>query len=75
MLDELAEIPTYTEALGLVSAEVYEYDGVYSLFLVGDKVACFLGNCNSLDDCREEIKTLSKLARYLPSSASPSSVS
>ena len=28
MLDELTELPIYTQSLGLASAEVYEYDGV-----------------------------------------------
>ena len=63
MLDELTDLPIYTQSLGLASAEVHRHDGVYSLFLVGDQVACFLGNSNSLEDCQEEIKTLSKLAR------------
>lgn len=74
MLDEVNEFPVYTEMLGLVSAKVYEYDGVYSLFLEGDKVVCFLGNCNSLDRCQEEIKTLGRLAKHLPSSGLPTSV-
>ena len=65
MLNELTEFPVYTEPLGLASAEVYKYDGVYSLFVVGDQVMCFLGNCNSLRDCQEEIKSLNKLANSL----------
>lgn len=62
---ELTEVPIYTERVGPVSAKVYLCDGVYSLFIVGDTVACFLGNCNSLEDCQEEIKSLGALAKAL----------
>ena len=75
MLDELTEPPIYEETLGLVSAEVYKYNGVYSIFLVGDQVMCFLGNYNSLKDCQEEIKLLSRLANSFPLSVSSSLVS
>lgn len=75
MLDDPTEFPIYTEMLGLVSAEVYQYDGVYALFLVGDQVACFLGNCKSLEDCQEEIKSLRKLAKSLAPSTNLSLVS
>ena len=74
MLDELTELPIFTEMLGMVSAKVYESDGVYSLFLAGDNVACFLGNYKSLDLCREEIRTMGMLTKYLPSSGLPTSV-
>ena len=75
MLDELTELPVYTQSLGWVNAEVYQYDGVYSLFVVGDQVMCFLGNSNSLEDCREEIKSLRKLARSFSSAESLNLVS
>ena len=48
MLDDPTEFPIYTEMLGLVSAEVYQYDGVYALFLVGDQVACFLAHISHM---------------------------
>ena len=75
MLDELNELPIYTEMLGLASAVVYQYDGVYSLFLVGDQLACFIENCNSREDCQEEIKYLRKLAKSFGISSSLSLVS
>ena len=75
MLDELAEFPIYTQSLGLASAEVYECDGVYSLFIVGDQVMCFLGHCNSLEDCQEEIKSLRELAKSFSSVGVSDSVS
>ena len=53
----------YTEPVGLATAEVYHYRGIYSVLLMGDRVACFLGNSTSLEDCKEEIKHLKKLAR------------
>ena len=74
MLDELEDLPIYTETVGLVSAEVYKYGGVYSLYVVGDQVTCFLGNCKSLEDCQEEIKLLSKLANSFPFSVGSSLV-
>ena len=75
MLGELTDIPIYTEPLGLVSAEVYKNDGGYSLFVVGDQVMCFLGNCDSLEDCQEEIKLLSRLANAFPFSVGSGLVS
>ncbi len=66
-MDELTELPIFTEMLGIVSAKVYECDGVYSLFLAGDNVACFIGNYKSPDHCKEEIRTLGRLTKYLSS--------
>ena len=55
--------PVYTEQVGLSTAEVYQYRGIYSVLLMGDRVVCFLGNSTSLEDCKEEIKHLKKLAK------------
>ena len=57
MLDESTEFPAYTQSLGLASVDVYEYDGVYSMFLIRDRVNCFFGNRNSLEGCQEEIES------------------
>ena len=72
MLDGLTGLPIYTETVGMVSVEVYKRRGVYSLFVVGDQVKCFLGTCKSLEDCQEEIKLLSRLANSLPFSVNSS---
>ena len=69
MSDQSTSQPVYAETVGLATAEVYHYKGVYSLFLVGDQVACFLGNATSLDDCQEEIKSLKELSGHLVKSA------
>ena len=55
MSDKLRGKPVYTEPVGLSTAEVYHYRGIYSVLLMGDRVACFLGNSTSLEDCKEEI--------------------
>ena len=43
MSDKLRGKPVYTEPVGLATAEVYHYRGIYSVLLMGDRVACFLG--------------------------------
>ena len=63
MHDRCASQPIYAEAVGLSTAEVYHDNGVYSVFLVGDQVACFLGKSTSLEDCRDEIESIKELAR------------
>ena len=65
MCDQYTPQPVYVETVGLATAQVYHHKGVYSLFLVGDQVACFLGNATSLHDCQEEIKSLKELSRDL----------
>ena len=65
MRDQSTTQPIYAEAVGLSTAEVYHGDGVYSVFLVGDNLACYLGKSTSLETCKEEIKHLQELARSL----------
>ena len=62
MRDHSSEQPIYEESVGLSTAEVYYDDGVYSVFLVGDQVACFLWKSTSLEECRDEIEYVKKLA-------------
>ena len=54
--------PVYSRDLGPVTAEVYQCEGKYRLFIVGDNLASFLGSSESLDDCIEEIRSLKELA-------------
>jgi two-component system cell cycle sensor histidine kinase/response regulator CckA len=61
MRDQLAKylgVPVYTETLSLATAEVYRVEGMYCVFLVGDRLASFVGNSPSLEDCKAEIKRL-----------------
>ncbi len=53
--------PVYTRHLGTVSAEVYQSEDTYRVFIVGETVASFLGNSTSLEDCKEEIRCLESL--------------
>ena len=53
--------PVYTRHLGMVSAEVYQSEDTYRVFIVGETVASFLGNSTSLEDCKEEIRCLESL--------------
>ena len=53
--------PVYTRQLGTVSAEVYQSDNTYRVFIVGETVASCLGNSTSLEDCKEEIRCLESL--------------
>ena len=52
----------HTEDLGPVAVEIYFQEGAYSVFIVGEEVASFLGSSHSLEDCMEEIKCLKRLA-------------
>jgi hypothetical protein len=52
----------FSQAIGLVTAEIYESEGEYLLFIVGDTLATFLGCSESLHDCIEEIRSLERLA-------------
>ena len=54
--------PVYTRHLGTVSAEVYQNEDTYQVFIVGETVASFLGKSTSLEDCKEEIRCLESLA-------------
>ena len=63
MSEQVRTKPVYAEPVGLSTAEVYHYKGIYSVLLMGDRVACFLGNSASLEDCKEEIKHLKNLAK------------
>ena len=53
--------PIYSQALGSVTAEVYRSQEGYKVFIVGDLIASFLGTAKSLEDCKEEIKSLERL--------------
>ena len=61
MLDLRTGRPIYSQALGTVTAEVYRSEEGYSVFIVGDRLASFLGTATSLEDCKEEIKSLERL--------------
>ena len=54
--------PVYSQEIGLVTAEIYQSEGKYELFIVGDNLASFLGSSESLDDCIEEIRSLQQVA-------------
>ncbi len=55
--------PVYIQEVGLVTAEVYQSEGKYRLFIVGDNVKSFLGSSESLDDCVDEIRSLQQLVK------------
>ena len=63
MWDQEAEYPVYIEELGLSKAEVYLKEGIYWVFVTGDQLACFLGSSSSMEDCKEEIKSIRELAQ------------
>lgn len=63
MREHCPEQLIFAETVGLSTAEVYHDNGVYSVFLVGDQVACFLGKSTSLEDCQDEIESIKELAR------------
>ena len=50
--------PIYSHELGSVVAEVYYTGAEYQVFIVGERLASFLGSSTSLDDCMEEISSL-----------------
>ena len=52
----------YSEVVGLSTAEVYQENGLYFLYLVGDQVACLLGTSDSLEECLDEIEGVRELA-------------
>ncbi len=54
--------PVYYQAVGPVSAEVFLSEGKYRVFIVGDNLASYLGASTSLEDCKEEIRSLQGLA-------------
>ena len=54
--------PVYSQPVGPVSAEVFLIEGVYRVFIVGDNLASYLGASTSLEDCKEEIRALKRLA-------------
>ena len=54
--------PVYSQEIGLVTAEIYQSEGKYWLFIVADNLASFLGSSESLDDCIEEIRSLQQIA-------------
>ncbi len=51
----------HTEDLGPVTVAVFCQEGTYSVFIIGEEVASFLGSSQSLEDCMEEIKCLKGL--------------
>ena len=54
--------PVYSQEMGLVTAEVYQSDGVYGVYIVGDCLSSYLGSSESLDDCIDEIRSLQQVA-------------
>jgi len=50
--------PIYIQSLGSVTAEVYSCEEGYKIFIVGENVASYLGVSDSLEDCKEEIRSL-----------------
>ncbi len=54
--------PIYSQEIGLARAEIYQSEGRYELFIVGDNLASFLGSSDSLDDCMEEVRSLQRVA-------------
>ena len=42
MTEQFTGRPVYTEQVGQSTAEVYQYGGIYSVLLMGGRVACFL---------------------------------
>ena len=55
--------PIYTQPLGSVTAEVYPCEEGYKVFIVGENLASYLGVSVSLEDCKEEIKSLECLVQ------------
>ena len=56
------DTPVYSQPVGPVSAQVFLIEGVYQVFIMGDNLTSYLGASTSLDDCKEEIRTLQRLA-------------
>lgn len=53
--------PIYPYQLGSVAAEVYFVCGRYRLFIVGERLASYLGQEKSLEACKQNIKSLELL--------------
>ena len=60
-LDVRSGTRIYSRTLDDVRVEVYFNQNGYSVFVVGDAVASYLGTASSLDDCLEEIDALERL--------------
>ena len=60
-LDLRVGTPVYSRDLDDVRVEVYFSGQVYSVFIVGETIASFLGTSPSFDDCLEEIDALVRL--------------
>ncbi len=58
--------PVLTESVGIVTAEVYLDEGIYSVFVVGDNVKGFIGRFKSIEDCKREIAWLRQAAGSEP---------
>ena len=61
LLEDYFGSPIYSHELGTVAAEVYFSAEGYQLFIVGERLASYLGQAMSLEDCKDEIKTLETL--------------
>ncbi|MFQ6030069.1 MAG: hypothetical protein ACE5Q6_21560 [Dehalococcoidia bacterium] len=62
------EDPAHAETLGRARAQVYQdQDGRYCLFVIGERLAFFLGSYPSLEDCRSAISDLQELRSLLGS--------
>ena len=57
--------PIYSQEIGLARAEIFQSEGRYELFIVGDNLASFLGSSDSLDDCMEDVRSLQRVANCL----------
>ncbi len=60
-LDLRVGTPVYLRDLDDIRVEVYYKDQVYSVFIVGETIASFLGTSSSFEDCLEEIDALERL--------------
>ncbi|MBQ11669.1 MAG: hypothetical protein CMJ45_08985 [Planctomyces sp.] len=53
----------HIEEVGLVTAEIYVDRGVFRVYLAGDRLSIYLGSYESLDECRDDIESLKRLAQ------------
>ena len=60
-LDLRVGTPVYLRDLDDIRVEVYYKDQVYSVFIVGETIASFLGTSSSFENCLEEIDALERL--------------
>lgn len=51
------------QQVGLVTAEVYAEKGMFRVYLVGERLSIYLGGYDSLDECREDIESLTWLSQ------------